>query len=338
MASSNSSDFEQRIQRIASGLRPGNVIAGEPPMKLADRMNKLHVPGVSIAVIHGGAIDARGFGVAAIGGAPVTPETLFQAGSISKPVSAVAVLALVQAGKLDLDADVNLSLKNWKIPANSFTAKVTLRRLLNHSAGISVSGFPGYPAGAPIPSLRDILNGALPANTAPIVVEHEPGTQFNYSGGGYTIVQQLLVDVTGQPFPKLLEDVVLKPFLMKHSSFIQPLPKSDAESAATPYGATGKPVPGGPHTYPKLAAAGLWTTPNDIAHFALRLLAARNDRDTSVLSQSTTLEMLEPGLGDYGLGPIVRGISPHRRFLHNGVNDGFVNVMVVLRMEMAPSS
>jgi CubicO group peptidase (beta-lactamase class C family) len=325
----NRSDFEQQIQRIANGLRPANVIAGAPPSKLADRMNELHVPGVSIAIIHGGVIFARGFGAAAIDGAPVRPETLFQAGSISKPVTAVAVLALVQAGKLDLDADVNLSLKAWKIPVNPFTAKVTLRRLLSHSAGISVAGFPGYAAGAPIPSLRNVLNGAPPANTTPIVVDHEPGTRYSYSGGGYTIVQELLGDVTDQPFSKLLDDTVLKPFGMTRSAFIQPLPKEDAAFAATPYLPRGAPVPGGPHTYPELAAAGLWSTPTDLARFALGVQAAWTGGATPVLSQATTEEMLKPGLGNYGLGLIVRGAAPHRYFTHDGVNDGFVNTMMV---------
>jgi CubicO group peptidase (beta-lactamase class C family) len=330
VASSNSSDFERHIRRIENGLRPATAIAGEPPTKLADRMNELRVPGVSIAVIHGGVIQARGFGSATIGGPPVVPETLFQAASISKPVSAVAALALVQAGKLDLDGDVNLVLKNWKIPANSYTdrSKVTLRRLLNHSAGVTVHGFPGYPAGAPVPSLADVLKGAPPANTAPVLVDHEPGTRFEYSSGGYTIMQQMLIDVTGTPFPSLLEDVVLKPFGMTHSSFLQPLPKNDAHTTATPYRATGTPVPGGPHTYPELAAAGLWTTPTDLAHFALAVLNAWVGRNTSVLSQATTLQMLTPGLGDYGLGLIVRGTAPHRRFLHGGVNDGFVSSMI----------
>src|SRR6266478_377613 len=240
MASSNSSDFEQRIQRIASGLRPANFIAGGPPIKLADRMNEFNVPGVSIAVIHGGVINARGFGVTAIGGSPVLPETLFQAGSISKPVSAIAALALVQAGKLDLDADVNTVLKSWKIPANSYSeeSKVTLRRLLSHSAGISVHGFPGYAADKLVPSLIDVLNGTPPANTAPIIVEYAPGTRFQYSGGGYTIVQQLLMAVTGKPFPDLVQDMVLKPFGMTNSSFVQPLPAREAQLAATPYRGT----------------------------------------------------------------------------------------------------
>lgn len=349
--SGSDNDFEQRIQRVVNGLRPAGASGG--PMKLIDRMNELHVPGVSIAVIHGGVIRARGFGAASIKGPPVTPETLFQAASISKPVTAAAALALVQAGKLDLDGDVNLSLKSWKIPANSFTgkSKVTLRRLLNHSAGITVPYFPGYAAGAPVPSLRDVLNGAplwcralerfglsahewfapCPlANTAPVLVDHEPGTRFKYSSGGYIIVQQLLIDVTDKPFPELLEEVVLKPFGMTHSSFLQPLPKDEARTAATPYRATGTPVPGGPHTYPELAAAGLWTTPTDVAYFALGLLDAWTGRNASVLSQATAIQMLTPGLGDRGLGLIVRGASPHRRFLHKGVNDGFISSMIML--------
>ncbi len=351
----SSGDFEQRMQRIVNGLRAAT--AGEPPMRLAGRMNELHVPGVSIAVIHGGIVEARGFGSATIGGPPVTPETLFQAASISKPVTAVAALALVQAGNLDLDDDVNRSLKSWRIPVNSFTnqSQVTLRRLLNHSAGITVPYFPGYPVGAPIPSLVDVLNGAsyyervrnllarrmgwlaatparrgrAPVNTAPIVVDHEPGTRFEYSSGGYTIVQQLLIDVTGRPFPQLLEELVLKPFGMTHSSFLQPLPKNDAPMAATPYRATGAPVSGGPHIYPELAAAGLWTTPTDVAHFALGLVHAWTGQDTTVLSQATALQMLTPGLGNYGLGPIVLGVAPHRRFLHSGVNEGFVSLMTM---------
>ena len=326
-------NIEQRVERIIDGLRPAVDIAGEAPkkLKLIKRMNDLHVPGVSIAVIHGGAVEwARGFGVAAIGGSPVESETLFQAGSISKPVSAVAALALVQAGKLDLDADVNLALKSWKIPANPYTdeAKVTLRRLLNHSAGITVDGFPGYPADGPVPSLVDVLDGTPPANTAPIRVDTPPGKQFRYSGGGYTIMQQLLIDVAGKPFPDLLEETVLKPFGMTHSHFHQPLPPGDTSMSSTPYRVEGTPVPGGPHTYPELAAAGLWTTPTDLARFALALQNAWAGRDTLVLSQSTASQMLTPGLGDYGLGPIVRGSPPQRRFLHEGINDGFVNSMI----------
>jgi CubicO group peptidase (beta-lactamase class C family) len=327
----DSGDIEQRIHRVVNGLRPAVIVAGQAPMELATRMSELHVPGVSVAVLHDGTIQwARGFGSVSIGGLPVMTDTLFQAGSISKPVSAVAALRLAQAGKLDLDADVDLVLKSWKLPANSYTneSRVTLRRLLNHSAGISVHGFPGYAAGRPVPSLIDVLNGMPPANTAPIVVDHRPGERFQYSGGGYTIMQQMLTDLTGQPFPELLADTVLKPFGMINSSFHQPLSANEAQLAATPYRGNGTPIEGGAHTYPELAAAGLWTTPTDLSHFALALLDAWAGRNNPVLSQSTIAQMLTPGFGDYGLGPIVRGSPPNRHFRHDGVNAGFVNAMI----------
>jgi CubicO group peptidase (beta-lactamase class C family) len=183
LTAQNTTTIEQRIQEIQSGLSRGVVIPGvviqvRPLPSLAERMAALHVPGVSIAVIHDGEIEwARGFGVTRIGGSPVTPETLFQAGSISKPVAALAVLQLVQAGKLDLDADVNQYLKRWKIPENNFTktTKVTLRQLLTHTAGMTVHGFPGYEANAKVPTLVEVLNGEAPANTPKIFVDTAPG-------------------------------------------------------------------------------------------------------------------------------------------------------------------
>jgi CubicO group peptidase (beta-lactamase class C family) len=335
-------DLMHRIERVLNGLRTAVVVDGDAPMKLSDRMKEFHVPGISIAVIHGGTLEwARGFGKTAVGGPSVVPETPFHAGSISKPVTAMAVLALAQAGKFDLDADVNLVLKDWKIPDNPYSvqSKVTLRRLLSHSAGTNVPGYEGYPAGAPVPSLVDILNGTPPANNAPVKVEHEPGKQTQYSGGGYTIVQQLLIDVTGRPFPALLDDAVLKPLGMTHSSFEQPLPPDQLRMAAMPHRPDGAAVAGGPHLYPEMAAAGLWTTPTDLAHLLLAVLDSLAGRSNAVLSQSTAAEMLSPvrgsaeglpaGLGVYGLGWIVRGSAPNRQFWHNGANEGFAGTMVI---------
>ncbi len=226
-------------------MPPAVIVKGEPAAtaKLADRMAALHVPGVSIAVIHDGRIEwARGFGVTRSGGPPVTPDTLFQAASISKPVAAMAVLHLVQAGKLSLDTDVNEYLKSWKVPANSFTErrKVTIRELLTHSAGMTVHGFGGYAGGAPVPTLIEVLNGEKPANSPPIRVDIEPGTLWRYSGGGYVVVQQLLLEVTGEPFPKLMHDTVLAPIGMTRSTYEQPLPQNRMAEAATPYRADGE--------------------------------------------------------------------------------------------------
>ena len=170
---------EQRIRHIQDAILPPVITKGEPPAttKLADRMAALHVPGVSVAVIHDGKVEwARGFGVTRAGGPAVTPDTLFQAASISKPVTAMAVLHLAESGKFDLDTDVNRYLKTWKVPANTFTGttKVTLRELLTHTAGMTVHGFPGYASGSALPTVVQVLNGEKPANTPAILVDKEP--------------------------------------------------------------------------------------------------------------------------------------------------------------------
>src|ERR1035438_4669519 len=203
-------ELEQRIRHIQDAILPPVITKGKAPAAttLTDRMAALHVPGVSIAVIHEGKIEwARGFGVTRVGGPAVTPDTLFQAASISKPVTAMAVLHLAESGKLNLDADVNQYLKTWKVPANTFTesTKVTLRELLTHTAGMTVHGFPGYAFDSALPTLVQVLNGEKPANTPAILVDTIPGTNWRYSGGGFVVTQLLLEDVTGQLFPKLID-------------------------------------------------------------------------------------------------------------------------------------
>jgi CubicO group peptidase (beta-lactamase class C family) len=244
------SETDARIQHLQSGLQPAVRMRGESPSltPLADRMAELKVPGLSIAVIHQGKIDwARGFGVTATGGAAVTADTLFQAASISKPVFALAVLRLTEQGKLDLNTDVNRYLKSWKVPENEFTrtSKVTLRGILSHSAGLTVHGFPGYASDETLPDVVQILDGKPPANTPPIRVDVVPGTLSRYSGGGYVVAQQVLMDVTGSPFPKLLQDMVLRPLGMSHSTYEQPLPANRRGEVALPYRTDGTPVKGG---------------------------------------------------------------------------------------------
>jgi CubicO group peptidase (beta-lactamase class C family) len=201
---SSSPEIQRHIDKVAACLTGPVVEKDEACQTLKQRMAEEHVPGVSIAVIHNGAIEwAQGFGVAQLNGAPVTAETLFQAGSISKPVAAMAALHLVQQGKLSLDSDVNLSLKSWKVPASDAApgATVTLRELLTHTAGFTVHGFPGYAANEAVPTLIQVLNGEKPANTAPIRLESPPKSKWNYSGGGYTVMQQMVLDVGQQSFP-----------------------------------------------------------------------------------------------------------------------------------------
>jgi CubicO group peptidase (beta-lactamase class C family) len=294
---------------------------------IPDRMAHHHVPGLSLACIHNDTVEwTQAFGVARVGGEPVTPETLFQASSVSMPVTAVAVLRLVEQGKLNLDADVSQYLRSWKLPTNKFTEqkKVTLRELLSHTAGVTVHGFGGYAAGKPVPTLVQVLNGERPAHSAPVTIDFVPGTEFRYAGGDYAIIQQILIDVTGEPFPELMQEEVLQPLHMIHSTFQQPIPEKLRTRVATPYDKDGNAIEGGPHTYPEMAVAGLWTTPSDLALFASAIQDALAGKPGAIISPSTAHEMLQPVLGFYALGFAIAGNGRNRYFSHPGVNAGFV--------------
>ena len=319
-----------RTAAVERSLSPAVVLAGTPAHRrtIASEMRRLHVPGVSVAVMRGGVLDwAKGYGVTQAGGAAVTPETLFQAGSISKPVTALAALRLVWQGRLSLEGDVNNRLVGWKLPVPP-GVHVSLRELLSHTAGATVHGFPGYAAGAPVPSVEDVLAGRSPANTAAVVVDTAPGTIWRYSGGGYTVVQKLIGDVTGRPFDDVLRDEVLRPAGMAHSSFAQPLGAASLAGAAMPSDASGKPVPGGPHTYPELAAAGLWTTPSDLLRFAVAVRDSAGGKQGALLDRSLAAQMLTPGRGDWGLGLEIHGSLGDRDFSHGGSNEGYENFLV----------
>jgi CubicO group peptidase (beta-lactamase class C family) len=330
----SASSVEERIARVEHGLLLPVVVKGErtQAMNLADRMAFYKVPGVSIAVIDHGRIDwMRGYGFAELAAKrPVTPDTRFQAASISKSVAAAAALHFVEEGKVDLDRNVNDYLKSWKVPDNDFTReqKVTLRRILSHSAGLTIHGFPGYEGGTPVPTLVQVLDGAKPANTDPIRVDTVPGTKWRYSGGGYTVMQQMLIDVLGQPFPEIMQKTVLSKFDMKDSAYSQPLREDWRPFAATAYRTDGTPVEGKYHTYPELAAAGLWTTPGDLARFALGIDAALAGKSRSVISQAMAQQMVTKQIENDGLGVFVEGEGQTLEFSHGGANEGFQCILV----------
>jgi len=307
---------------------------GKPPVDitLKQLMDILKVPGLSVAVVENYKIvSAKAFGVTEYGGrTPVTTKTLFQAGSISKPVAAVGAMWLVEQGKLSLDEDVNQKLKSWKVPENEFTKdqKVTLRRLVSHSAGLTVHGFPGYATNEPSPTLVQIFNGEKPANTAPIRVDFVPGAKMRYSGGGVTIEQQLMIDVTGKPFAQFMQQTVLSKIGMTDSSYEQPLPPSRAALTATGTRGDGKSVEGRWHIYPEMAAAGLWTTPTDLAKFGIEMALSKQGKANHVLSQKSVQEMLKPqivaegGEAHVGLAFFLDDRIPGE-FGHNGADEGF---------------
>jgi CubicO group peptidase (beta-lactamase class C family) len=196
-----------------------------------------------------------------------------------------------------------------------------LRRLLSHSAGVTVHGFPGYASKETVPSILQILDGKPPANTAAIRVDLVPGTQHRYSGGGYTVAQLLVTDVSGVPFAQFMREKVLEPLGMARSTYEQPLPANRISEVAMPYRAFGLPV-GPPHTYPEMAAAGLWTTPSDLARYALGVRDALAGK-SKVISAATARAMLTPVAGNHAIGPAVGGSTSRKFFLHGGSNAGY---------------
>ena len=285
------------------------------------------VAGASIAVIVGDRVVwTAGIGVAENGlDRTVESGTLFQAGSISKPVAALGALRLVESAKLTLDAPVGKYLGAATLPARDV---ITLRQLLSHTSGLSVHGFPGYPHGRPVPTLEQILLGQAPANSAPVVLEGRPGAQYRYSGGGYTVLQQVMIDVTGEPFPRAMAALVLDPLAMKDSTYEQPLPANLASKAATGHDSKLRPIAGRWNTYPEMAAAGLWTTAPDLARFILAVQKAYSGQSGALIGQATAREMLRPQFDVSALGPAAPGLGPfvndtRGTFGHGGTNNGY---------------
>jgi CubicO group peptidase (beta-lactamase class C family) len=343
MAVSASEASTKRTLNALNNLRPASLRyqLDDARVPLGERLAQLATPGASISVIDNYEVAFEGgFGDQEKGSTRnVGSDTLFQAGSISKLVFALAVMRLVQDGTLELDANVNNYLRSWRVPANnSWSPRITLRQLLSHTAGTTVHGFPGYPASGPWPTVpHQILDGMPGANTEPVVVDSMPGLQYRYSGGGTTIAQQVVVDVLGQSFPDAMEELVLKPVGMLTSTYEQPLAKHMAANAASGHPWNGVPITGGWHVYPEMAAAGLWTSAGDLARLAVDFMRALQGARSGVgLTRNTAVSMLRPQLPgqlsdqDFvGLGWFCTGDEAIGQCGHRGANQGFLAELVL---------
>lgn len=316
------------IEAVENGLRNPVSFEGDPFWTIEERMNHYGVPGVSIAVIKDFKVHwSKTYGIVDRDTKkPVVEHTLFQAGSISKPVAAMAMLRQVQEGKLELETEVNAYLKSWKLPNNEHqeTEKVTLGRIASHTAGLTIHGFPGYARTDKVPSIVQVLDAAGPTNTGKIRVDMTPGSRYRYSGGGYCIMQLLLEDVSGMSFPDLTKQTVLDPLGMTHSSYAQPLPDSWQANTATGYLPDGSKVEGQWHIYPEMAAAGLWTTASDLAQAFIELQKGMAGDETKVLKPEMAQQMLTPYFEDFvGLGMFLDNQEDEWYFSHGGWDEGF---------------
>jgi CubicO group peptidase (beta-lactamase class C family) len=309
------------------------------PAVVQQLMKQFNVPGVSIAVIHGFRIVATyAYGIADVEtGAPVTPETMFQAASISKPVAAMVSLKAVQDGRFSLDQDVNTILKTWKLPDGPLTTErhVTPRSLMSHTSGTGDGfGFPGYAPGATLPSIPQILDGVQPpSNLRAVRLERAPLTGFKYSGGAVMIQQLALMDAVGKPFEEVARTWVLDPIGMINSTFEQPLASQRQKQAARAHDRLGARMGDPWHVYPEQAAAGLWTTPTDLATFAIEVQLSLLGKSHRVLSRSTALEMATPvGVGPFAVGFQVAKEGEGWYFMHGGSNWGFQGDLIAHRV------
>lgn len=323
--------IESKINQVENNLGTWVQIEGDTAsLTLASRMKQYNIRGLSIAVIRNYKIEwARGYGTMdAATNEPVTTQTLFQAGSISKSLNAVGLLKLVQDKKIDLYADINNYLQTWKFPYDTISRgkKISLANLLSHTGGLSIHGFPGYERGDTIPSLTDILNGKAPANTKAVRSEFAPSLRYQYSGGGTTISQLMAMDITSQPYDDYMWRQVLKPLGMTMSSYNQPPAKDKEKFLATGYYEDGLAIKGKYHVYPEQGAAGLWTNPTDIATYIIETQLSLQGQSNKVLSQEMTKLRLTPFIdSSAALGVFIETKGGEKYFGHSGADAGFLS-------------
>jgi CubicO group peptidase (beta-lactamase class C family) len=325
-------DISTDINTIENGLLPSIKIEGKSIKKynILERMEHYNVPGVSIAIVENREVRwAKGYGMANTESKiEVNSNTIFQAGSISKPLAALAALKLVEEDSLNLDQDISEYLKDWQIPESQFTKdeKVTLRRLLTHTAGMTVHGFPGYKQTDTFPTIIEVLDGK--GNTPQIFVDTIPGSIWRYSGGGYTLMEKLVEDISKKPLDKYMAEEFLIPIGMNNSTYEQPLGTKYHSNASAAYNSKGELIKGLWNNYPEQAAAGLWTTPTDLAKYCIEIQKILSGKNDGILSKKTIDQMLTKHKNNWGLGPSLQWKNDSLIFRHGGKNEGFTNEFI----------
>ena len=292
-------------------------------------METHNVPGVSIAIIKNGKLHStKTYGVKQVGSSdPITPESMFSVGSISKVGNAFLTLKLVSEGVFSLDEPVNTYLKSWKIPKGRYNRDqaVTLRHLLSHTAGTSVHGFADFNPDEDLPTTVQILNSTGPAKNPAVVLVDPVGTRFRYSGGGTTIMQMMIEDHFGKVYEEIAAEQLFTPLGLERSTYQNPLPASYGDIAKA-HNRTGRAVakPRGYEAMPEKAASGLWTTPSQLATLLSTLFPSLDGDEAALLPKELVEDMISPELNsEYGLGPRIRSIDDKTAIQHGGANNSY---------------
>ncbi len=282
------------------------------------RMDFYNIPGVSISVVDGGKLlwsDHYGEGV--------SKETLFQAGTMTKAITSIAVLKLVEEGILDLDTDINSYLKEWDLGKEIYTkrTKITLRHLLSHTSGIHSHGLKGYGRDEEFPELVDILNGN--GNSPKVSAHYFPGLKFRYAWGGFIVMQKVIEDTTGVSFSEYMNKNILQPLGMMNSTFNL---TDDFNVKATPgHDLFGNNIEGEWRHYPELAAMGLWSTTEDIAKYCIEIEKILTEDYEGILSREAVIEYLDEYKSNWGLGVSVKFKEQALVFRHRGKSLGYTS-------------
>lgn len=264
----------------------------------------------------------------------VSNNTLFQAASISKSMTAYAALFLADHHRLGLDSPAINYLKHWKIPPSQHTKNkpVLIKNLMDMTSGLSVSGFAGYTKDQALPSAIDLLNGKDPANNARIEVTSTPGRHYFYSGGAFQVLQQVITDVSNEDFSNFMNKTILKKIGMHNSLYQYPLINTQLRKRVVPAfkGWSGQQVDGGWKRYACAGAGGMWSTPSDLAKFALNITASYLGKKPGLISKNIARQMLTRQKNtDFGLGVVVSGSGDNLYFWKAGHNYGYHSLLIM---------
>ncbi len=320
--------------QLENGIRGQVKFLGEPEnfSLITDKMSEYKIPALSLAILNEGKIEW-----ADIYQNADFPEeqklncaSIFQAASLSKPVTFLAAVRMHAAGDIDLDKNVQNYLKDFELPQGKQTAEnpVTFRNIFSHTSGITSGGYQGYAKDLALPSDLAIVRGGAGVNTPAIEVITPPNESLAYSGGGYTLAELALQDIYKDDFSNIMKKWILEPAGMKHSEFTQPLPDSKSNQVAKGHTQSGEVVAGGWNNYPEQAAAGLWSNAIDMAKFLIEIYNAYQGK-SSIFSQSDIKSILSHERDGSVYGFIVNRAGDDIAITHYGGNAGYRTGMTI---------
>ncbi|MGB5554831.1 MAG: serine hydrolase domain-containing protein [Flavobacteriaceae bacterium] len=320
--------------QLEAGIRGQVKFLGEPEnfSSITNKMSEYNIPALSLAVMNKGKIEWADMyqNVNFPEEQKLDCASIFQAASLSKPVTFLAALRMHAAGEIDLDENIQNYLKDFELPQGKQTVEnpVTFRNIFSHTSGISAGGYDGYSKDLAIPSDLAILRGNEGINTPAIAVISAPNEMLAYSGGGYTVAELALQDIYGDEFSNIMKKWILEPVGMEYSEFTQPLPDSKSDQVAKGYTQSGDVLDGGWRNHPEQAAAGLWSNAIDMAKFLIEIYKAYQGK-SALFSQSDIQSILSHERDGHVYGFLLNRNGDDIAITHYGGNAGYRTGMTI---------